>query len=97
MAELNIAEIPHDDGSIRFRYARKMAPDGTRWLRHGLFQQFYPNGQKACEGHYAEGSEQGLWRDYHQNGQLAAQGEYDKGVQVGLWNYWSPDGRSEQR
>jgi hypothetical protein len=95
--KINIAEIPYDDGNIRLRYARKMSPDGNRWLRHGLFQAFYPSGQKASEGHYLEGTEQGLWRDFHENGQLAAEGEYDKGVEVSPWNYWSSKGLAEQR
>ncbi|MFD1874884.1 hypothetical protein [Hymenobacter bucti] len=44
MSELHIAEIPFADGRIRYRYARQLSPDGTRWLRHGLFQAFHPNG-----------------------------------------------------
>jgi antitoxin component YwqK of YwqJK toxin-antitoxin module len=96
MAELNIAEIPYDDGTIRFRYARKLSPDGTRWLRHGLFQAFHPGGQLASDGHYHEGAEQGLWRDFHVNGQLAAEGQYEGGVEAGEWKYWTADGKPEQ-
>jgi hypothetical protein len=65
MTDLNIAEIPHENGGMRFRYARKMSPDGSRWIRHGLFVAYHPNGVKASEGSYEEGVEQGAWRDYH--------------------------------
>ncbi len=54
-AELNIAEIPYESGSIRFRYARVMAPDGTRWIRHGLFVAYYEAGSVVSEGQYIDG------------------------------------------
>lgn len=95
MADLNIAEVLHENGNVRFRYARKMSSDGTRWIRHGLFLAYHPDGAKASEGHYEEGVEQGLWRDYHQNGQLAAEGQYDGGAEVGQWHYWNPDGQPD--
>jgi len=95
MADLNIAEILHENGAVRFRYARKMAPDGLRWIRHGPFVAYHPNGVTASEGTYDEGVEQGIWRDYHENGQLAAEGQYDSGAEVGQWRYWNPDGASE--
>ena len=34
---LHIAEIPYETGEIHFRYSRKMSPDGTKWIREGLF------------------------------------------------------------
>jgi antitoxin component YwqK of YwqJK toxin-antitoxin module len=95
MTDLNIAEIPHENGEIRFRYARKMSPDGSRWIRHGLFVAYHPNGAKASEGRYEEGVEQGVWRDYHENGQPAAEGQYDGGAEVGQWRYWNADGQPE--
>lgn len=95
MADLNIAEISHENGELRFRYERKLSPDGTRWIRHGLFVAYHPSGVRASEGRYQEGAEQGLWRDYHENGQLAAEGQYDGGAQVGQWRFWNTDGQPE--
>ena len=92
MTELNIAEIPYEDGTIQYRYARYLSDDGTRWIRHGLFLAYHPNGQLASEGHYADGHEQGLWKDFHENGQMAAKGEYEAGQEVGRWEYWNDDG-----
>jgi len=37
MADLEIAEIFHESGTIKFRYARYLAADGSRWIRHGRF------------------------------------------------------------
>ena len=97
MSELNIAEIPFDDGSVRYRYARKMSPDGTRWIREGLFQAFHENGALASEGRYVDGVEDGQWRDYHDNGQLAAEGAYNAGSEVGDWRYWTREGTESDR
>lgn len=94
-AEFNLAEIPYDSGALRFRYARYMAPDGTRWIRHGLFVAYHENGVVSSEGRYIEGKEHGIWRDFHENGQLASEGGYHDGEEVGTWRFWGPDG-SEQ-
>lgn len=93
--ELNIAEIPHESGVIRFRYARVMAADRTRWVRHGLFVEYDENGTMISEGHYKNGKECGLWRDYHPNGRPAAEGCYREGKEVGVWRFWSPEGTEE--
>lgn len=97
MSELNIAEIPYDDGVIHYRYSRYMSADGTRWIRHGLFRSYHANGMLASEGTYVDGKEQGLWTDYHENGQMAARGQYDSGEEVGRWEFWNTDGSPTER
>lgn len=87
MADLNIAEIPHPSGNIKFRYSRYISEDGSKWIRHGLFEAFHESGMLASSGNYEHGNENGLWSDYHENGQLAAEGRYENGEQVGIWNY----------
>lgn len=96
MADLNIAEILYENGVVQFRYARYLSPDGSRWIRHGLFVAYHANGQVASEGNYEHGAEQGHWRDYHVNGILAAEGEYQAGVEVGEWMFWNSDGMRVQ-
>ncbi|MEQ1810607.1 MAG: hypothetical protein ABL889_11815 [Terricaulis sp.] len=95
MDELNIAEIPFEDGGLQYRYARYLADDGQRWLRHGLFQAFYPTGTLKSEGTYQHGLEHGAWRDFHSNGQIAAEGQYQDGVEVGEWRFWDAAGKQE--
>jgi len=92
---LDIAEIPYESGQIRFRYARVLSSDGTRWIRQGLFRAYYPSGALASEGVYKDGFETGLWRDFHENGQLAAEGHYENGGHVGSWKYWKSDGTED--
>ena len=92
-ADLNIAEIPFESGAIKFRYARYLAPDRSKWIRHGLFVAYYESGVVASEGTYVDGLEEGHWRDFHENGQLAAEGNYQQGKEVGQWRFWNADGR----
>ena len=93
---LQIAEIPYESGVTHFRYSRYLAPDRTKWIKHGLFHAYYENGQLASEGEYEDGLEDGLWRDYHENGQLAAEGQYKRGKENGKWRFWSPTGELER-
>ena len=94
-ADLHLAEIPYESGNLQFRYTRYMAPDGSRWIRHGLFVAYHENGVMSSEGSYFEGKEHGAWRDFHANGQLASEGNYHHGQEVGTWRFWGSDG-SEQ-
>ncbi len=95
MVDLQIAEIPHPSGAIRFRYSRYLAADGSAWVRHGMFRAYNEDGTLASEGNYEHGQEHGPWRDYHPNGQLASEGSYANGIEVGAWHYWSADGSRE--
>ena len=92
---LDIAEIPFESGVIKFRYSRYLAPDKTRWIRHGLFRAYYSSGVLASEGLYEHGLEVGVWRDFHENGFLAAEGEYEQGQKIGVWKFWDLDGQLE--
>ena len=92
MSELSIAEIPYETGLTHFRYTRYLSDDGARWIRHGLFKAYHPNGCVASEGDYVDGHENGLWRNYHENGRLAAEGFYENGIEIGEWRYWNADG-----
>lgn len=91
-ADLDITEIPHESGAIRFRCARVMPSDRRRWIRHGLFVEHHENGTLRSKGQYVDGKEDGPWRDFHPNGQAAAEGDYRDGKDVGVWRFWSLDG-----
>ena len=94
---LHIAEILYESGAIKFRYARRMSEDGTRWIRHGPFVAYHEDGGIASEGQYVDGAEEGLWRDYHENGTLAAEGEYRSAKEHGEWQFWNADGTVEKK
>jgi len=91
MADLEIAEIYHTNGGIKYRYSRYLAADGSRWIRHGLFVAYGETGTVISEGNYDHGVEDGPWKDYHPNGTIAASGDYEQGNEVGTWMYWNAD------
>ncbi len=93
---LHIAEIPYESGELRFRFARRLSDDGTKWIREGRFVEYSPSGQVLSEGEYENDTEHGFWRDYYENGQLAAEGCYDHGKEVGIWRFWNEDGTPEE-
>ncbi|ALM85393.1 toxin-antitoxin system YwqK family antitoxin [Bordetella sp. N] len=90
--ELNIAEIPHENGIVRYRYSRYLSADGKKWIRHGLFRAFHEDGTLASEGTYVDGVEHGLWRDFHANGKPAAEGNYENGQEAAGWKFWNDQG-----
>jgi antitoxin component YwqK of YwqJK toxin-antitoxin module len=92
---MHIAEIPYENGQIHFRYERYLARDRKKWIRHGLFLAYHPNGQLASEGLYEHGLEEGVWRDFYENGQLAAEGTYVNGKRFGLWKFYDEKGQLE--
>lgn len=93
---LHIAEIPYETGEVRFRYVRRLSPDGTKWIRDGRFVEYSRAGQILAEGEYVCGAEVGTWRDYFENGQIAAEGAYQDGKEDGIWHFWHEDGTPEE-
>lgn len=76
---LYLVEIPYETEELYFRYSRKLSDDGTKWIRDGLFTEYYLNGAVASTGLYQDGLEIGHWKDYCENGQIAAEGDYLNG------------------
>ncbi len=93
---LYIAEIPYETGEIHFRYSRRLSEDKTKWIREGLFTEYYQNGNIASTGLYDDGLENGHWIDYHENGQIAAEGDYVNGKESGKWSYYDENGILEE-
>jgi antitoxin component YwqK of YwqJK toxin-antitoxin module len=92
---LNIAEIPYENGEVKFRYSRRLSEDGQRWIRHGLFVQYHENGEVASEGSYEDDLEVGVWKDFYANGKKASEGTYHQGKEHGVWKFWNELGQEE--
>lgn len=92
---LYIAEILYKNGEVHYRYSRKLSRDSTKWIRQGLFTEYYPGGGVASTGLYENGLETGHWTDYHPNGKIAAEGEYAEGRETGKWIYYDRQGNPE--
>ena len=64
MADLEIAEIPYENGAIQCRYSRYLSEDGKHWVRHGFFVAYSEEGVVLSEGYYEHGLEQGEGPDF---------------------------------
>ena len=49
---------------------------------------YHPNGRKAMNGRYVNGSMSGEWNLYNTDGSLSAKGPYADGSQKGIWTYY---------
>ena len=76
------------------RIEREVTVDATGTLVFdGRFREWYPNGQLAAEGNYADDLRQGKWSFWHTNGQLEGQGCFKNDVIRGRWDYWHANGQ----
>jgi antitoxin component YwqK of YwqJK toxin-antitoxin module len=67
--------------------------DSNYSFHHGLFTEWYDNGQKKWEGN---GKGDGLLTFWYENGQKEAEGNYKDGKKDGLWTEWYENGQKRQ-
>jgi antitoxin component YwqK of YwqJK toxin-antitoxin module len=53
--------------------------------RHGLWEDYYDNGQLYWKCNYHNGKYHGLLESYHSNGQLYWKGNLKNDKEIGLW------------
>jgi len=67
---------------------------------HGMWKQWYKNGNIKSRGNYDKGERQGVWEEWHNNGNIKSIGSYElDGLEninyskkYGLWEEWNSDG-----
>ena len=64
-------------------------------LMHGIYLEFFDNGNKSVEGQYERGIKSGLWTWYYKNGKKEMQGTLVSGKKNGQWSYWFENGNKE--
>jgi antitoxin component YwqK of YwqJK toxin-antitoxin module len=62
-------------------------------LHHGLYMNFFPNGQVKDSGYYRNGLREGHWEHWLSKGLLRASGTYENGLRTGNWSYNDPNGK----
>jgi len=92
-----------DDGSLRRRWHARLYVNFDRaktwqeqaagsWVRHGLYEEFYPTGQRLVRGQFVEGKREGTWSYWHPTGRKAKEGAYRASQLNGDWEYYRKDG-----
>jgi antitoxin component YwqK of YwqJK toxin-antitoxin module len=84
-------ESKYADGSVRNqREVLRLSDD--RIVNHGAYVEYYPNGQKFCEGSYHMGVHDGQWKYWHANGQECKTILFQQGRPEGDWEVYRQDG-----
>ena len=63
--------------------------------KHGVWIEWYRNGNKKAEGQYDHDVAIGKFTWWYENGQTQAEGEYEAGLKTGTWITWHPNGLKE--
>jgi uncharacterized protein len=60
--------------------------------RHGIWKQWYENGELWVEESYSEGVKNGEFTVYYPSGKKNYSGTYEYGVPAGQWKFWNEAG-----
>jgi uncharacterized protein len=77
--------IPTQDGLVKsYRDDGSLLTETTfeAGRRHGLYRDYWSNGQLACEGRYVDDVKEGQWRFYNQDGTIMEVIRFNQGREV---------------
>tara|TARA_R110000868_G_scaffold89492_7_gene249144 strand:+ start:4542 stop:5504 length:963 start_codon:yes stop_codon:yes gene_type:complete len=96
------------DFDSNMAYVKKWSENGQKWMKcmyileeignnyeeelHGIYKEWYLNGNKSIKGRYVNGKKHRIWKEWHQNGQLKRVGSYYNDEKVGHWREWYQNG-----
>lgn len=87
-------EDKYDNGKVRFERNVSILSDDT-YVNDGQYIEYYPDGQKFCEGNYVKGVMEGEWNYWHPNGELCKTITLKKGKPDGAFEVHRADGTLE--
>ena len=84
-------ESKYADESVRIqREVLRLSDD--RIVNDGAYVEYYPDGQKFCEGSFHMGVHNGQWQYWHPNGHPCKTVQFQKGQPEGDWEVFRQDG-----
>ncbi len=88
------AQSKYDDGQLRLEREVALLSDDTV-VNDGIYIEYYPDGQKFCEGKYDNGVITGKWNYWHPNGQLRKSVVFENAKPNGKIEMFRADGTLE--
>lgn len=88
------AQGKYENGQLRMEREEAILSDDTV-VSDGIYIEYYPDGQKFCEGKYDNGVITGEWQYWHPNGQLCKSIEFKGGKPEGKIEVYREDGTLE--
>ncbi len=62
-------------------------------LQHGLYMNYYPEGNIKDSGYYKNGLRDGLWIEWLDEGAIKSTGAYHHGYRKGDWKFYNRNGK----
>ena len=87
--ETRIIKEYYDDHNISIKIERTVKGN----MNHGIYRDYYENGQIRTDATYKNGALDGSYTFYHDNGEIYVQVDYRKGDLDGLITFYKPNGK----
>jgi len=87
--EIRIIKEYYDDHNISIKIERTVKGN----MNHGIYRDYYENGQIRTDATYKNGALDGSYIFYHENGKIYVQVDYKKGDLDGLITFYKPNGK----
>ena len=87
--ETRIIKEYYDDHNISIKIERTVKGN----MNHGIYRDYYENGQIRTDATYKNGALDGSYIFYHENGEIYVQVDYKKGDLDGLITFYKPNGK----
>ena len=87
--ETRIIKEYYDDHNISIKIERTVKGN----MNHGIYRDYYENGQIRTDATYKNGALDGSYTFYHENGEIYVQVNYRKGDLDGLITFYKPNGK----
>ena len=87
--ETRIIKEYYDDHNISIKIERTVKGN----MNHGIYKDYYENGQIRTDATYKNGALDGSYTFYHENGEIYVQVNYRKGDLDGLITFYKPNGK----
>ncbi len=87
--ETRIIKEYYDDLNIGIKIERTVKGN----MNHGIYRDYYDNGQIRTDANYYNGALDGPYSFYYENGNVYVEVIYDKGDLDGLITFYKPNGK----
>lgn len=93
-AYYNIPRIYHNGLELIYIFSERirMYTINSNGEKHGLYEEWWENGQLAMRVNYVNGEYNGLYQEWWENGQLKSNCIYCNGQKEGVWQSWNRSG-----
>ena len=77
-------QAPHEDGKPgKGNKQCEQFKDSTgKFVNHGRYEEWYPNGQRSIEGEYLSGSKHGKWTEWDELGRKTSEKWFENGEEI---------------